>query len=167
MADMIEISDIIGLTGVIIGSVIAIVSQIVFDKIKDNKEEKFNNFILYTDLVSIEDYICNFNKRKAEHSNTIDEGKYPDIRFNKNWLDVVANCCLKKTEQIKLVKNIYDTVYDFNYEFNIRYESIINNSKSTAQFYDAEFKQLKGLIESDGYKELIDSLEKNIKLKKN
>lgn len=122
------------IVGIITGAVLSIVTTFIFDKCRAKKEAIHNAKLLYYDILSIIKYFSN-----VDDGGRI--GEYPDIRYNEQWQNIVANISFLESEQIGLLYNLYDAVYDYNKVFNetvdivkyaeyrSRIQEVINNSE--------------------------------------
>lgn len=99
------------IVGIITGAVLSIVTTFIFDKCRVRKEAIHNAKLLYYDILSIIKYFSNV----YDWGRT---GEYPDIRYNEQWQNIVADINFLESEQIGLLYNLYDAVYDYNKVFN-------------------------------------------------
>lgn len=145
----------------IIGAFIGIIASmlggwVVFQKQK-MEQEGFAAIILKNELKYVENYL-------------IHERSSVNLRYSRDWKQVVAKCSFLKDEEVTWIYMIYDKIYNYNYRYklierigSVRKEDIDSYKKLQFDMFDTtngypDFKK-----HSEKYNEILENLHKHIK----
>ena len=148
------------LTGAIIGAIVGalftgictLIIEGILRKMNRRAQESHAASMLYYDLKSVEDYLMN------EHSSV-------NIRYTKEWQEMVANCGFLDNEKIAYLYKVYDGIYNYNYHYKLKESDGYGVVKENILQYGI-LKGLLGLEEntySSEYVSVLSELEKYIK----
>ena len=117
---------------VLLGALITIITDVIWHYMESKNKKRHSARMLYYDILSIKRYVDQHNQNRLE--------TYENLRYNREWQNILLELDFLSFKQVECVYNLYDTVYDFEYsdEYSWRYECFdkINKIITSKEFDD-------------------------------
>lgn len=117
---------------VLLGALITIITDVIWHYMESKNKKRHSARMLYYDILSIKKYVDQHNQNRLE--------TYENLRYNREWQNILLELDFLSFKQVECVYNLYDTVYDFEYsdEYSWRYECFdkINKIITSKEFDD-------------------------------
>ena len=117
---------------VLLGALITVITDVIWHYMESKNKKRHSARMLYYDILSIKKYVDQHNQNRLE--------TYENLRYNREWQNILLELDFLSFKQVECVYNLYDTVYDFEYldEYSWRYECFdkINKIITSKEFDD-------------------------------
>lgn len=117
---------------VLLGALITVITDVIWHYMESKNKKRHSARMLYYDILSIKKYVDQHNQNRLE--------AYENLRYNREWQNILLELDFLSFKQVECVYNLYDTVYDFEYsdEYSWRYECFdkINKIITSKEFDD-------------------------------
>lgn len=91
---------------VVLGSILAILGQVLFNIFNNGKVQKHNTAMIYYDIQSILKYVKQYKSDKQD--------VVPNIRYHSEWQNMLLELNYLKSSQVLCIYDFYDAVYDYD-----------------------------------------------------
>ena len=117
---------------VLLGALITVITDVIWHYMESKNKKRHSARMLYYDILSIKKYVDQHNQNMLE--------TYENLRYNREWQNILLELDFLSFKQVECVYNLYDTAYDFEYsdEYSWRYECFdkINKIITSKEFDD-------------------------------